>query len=170
MAKGTDEAELSGTPAPGDFDLQAWIEGATGNRRAVTLYSDLAANADVDVLAARIDEARKTGASVDELRDLEAQRKAAAQRVIDSAVDFVVEGLTGDGIRRITETFGDDVTDDDKALAVLARQIVQPEGITVEFLRLMQERLPSQFARLLQTATQATQEFTGVTAPFSRRS
>ena len=148
------------------FDLEAWVRGVTNNRRAVTIYSDAAGNAEIDLLEAREREARLSGAKTAELRKIVSERHAVAQRVADSALDVVFEGRTSDAINRATaEAKAAGLSGNDLMAAIMAPQIVEPAGMTAEMLSTIAKQGPGQFARLLATWKAVTEE-SGVTIPF----
>lgn len=147
------------------FDLEAWLNGLSRLRRAVTLYSDLGANAELDVLRTRETELRESGASRDEIEEVAARRRQVAKRITDSAVDVVLEGRSAEWLnemRRKVTAEGKEPTAG--LLEIIAAQIVQPEGITADVLAVINEKSPGQMANLMNQWKQLQTE-SGVELP-----
>ena len=148
------------------FDLEAWVQGMTPVRRSVTIYGDMAGNADIGILESRIREARLAGADTKEIRALETNKRAVAKHVADSALDFVFEGRSADWIRRATKDAQEAGVEDAEILyRVMCGQIVEPSGVTPKLIGDIAAVDGGQFANLLAMWKQTNAE-AGVDIPF----
>ncbi|TYP82075.1 hypothetical protein [Blastococcus xanthinilyticus] len=158
-------AEISdATPEldPDTFDLNAWIGGVTGTVRAVTLYqrSDLLA-----VIDGLQRELRLAELVADEDRGMnDASPDGIRQRIEETAREFEasglvfkVEGRSDESRERIAKRLKkQNVTDAETVvLHQLADAVVEPKGITVDFLRRLQETSEPQLKMLLTAASLA---------------
>ena len=159
-----DEKDLAESVAA--FDLAAWVRGITPLRRAVTIYGDLVANAEIDVLESREREARLSGAKSTELRKIVAKRKETAQRLADAALDVVFEGRTGDAVKRASASAKEaGLTGTALVSAVMSAQIVEPVGMSADVLDQIAETSPGQYAKLMSMWKQVNED-SGINLPF----
>ena len=164
----TEEAAMNEAVAA--FDLEAWINGMTNIRRAVTIYADMAGNAEIDALNGREKELRLSGASTKEIRAVVEQRRQVAARVASSALDVVFEGRTATALAAVSKDAKDAGLDGvDLVYEVMASQIVEPAGFDADLLAQIAENYPAQYAQLLATWRQVNEE-AGVSIPFSQGS
>ena len=113
------------TVTPETFDLAAWIAGVTPVQRTVTLYARGDLFADLSALETRYDEAKRA-ANVDDMRALKEQMREVA--------DMDERGIDGD----------------QATLEQLAAQITAPEGLTVDMLATLRDRIEPQVVALVQ--------------------
>jgi hypothetical protein len=147
-------------------DLAVWAKGITPLRRAVTIYGDLVANAELDVLEAREREARLSGAKTTELREIVSQREETAQRLADTALDVVFESCTADALKQSSAAAKEAGLEGTSLVsAVMANQIVEPAGMTAELLDQIAETLPGQYAKLMAMWKQVNED-SGLNLPF----
>ena len=156
------------TEAVADFDLAAWIAGMTKVRRAVTIFKDLAANAEIDVLRQRIATARLAGDPDHVIAYLEQDVRDIVNAIRDSALEIVVEGRTADWIDRTNEQLKDEgITDErERAYRIIAAAIVIPEGFTADMVRTIHECSPAQYQAIVTAFNEANVQG-AATAPFS---
>lgn len=163
-------AQTEAAPTVQDFDLAAWIEGATPMRRAITIYSDLGAHAEVDLLEARILEAEHGNAMPEEIRRLKEEKSQAMRRVKDSALDIVMEAWPPGKARTFLQALSKKLSDEEKGRQLLAAQIVQPPGVTATFIKQLEEHLPTEYAGILVRYAEMQRDSGAISAPFSQES
>ena len=165
-------------PTVEDFDPAAWLSGATGTQRSVTIYGrgDLIAEVDELDRQARLardapDTDRALGDSTPE--SLEERRDALYAEFEASAVNVRVQGRSEAWLLAIQKRLKKaGIAADDKTgewtLHYLAEAIVTPKGIDVAWLRQFREMSESQYNRLVQAFIAACGAPPAVTLPFSR--
>lgn len=138
------------TVTPETFDLAAWIAGVTPVQRTVTLYARGDLFADLSALENRYDEAKRA-ANVDDMRGIKEQMREVAARIKASALDITVQGRSADWVQRFRKDCEDRGVDGDQAtLEQLAAQITAPEGLTVDMLATLRDRIEPQVVALVQ--------------------
>lgn len=119
------------------FNMADWVSGVTSVRRSDTIYQRGDLLADVDVLKNRWLNAKLKGDSKTQAK-LMRQMKPLVEQIERTALDVVVEGRSQDWIDEFRSTIKEhnpDITDDDVNIAQVAAQIVQPEGLDLEFVQ-----------------------------------
>lgn len=135
---------------PETFDLAAWIAGVTPVQRTVTLYARGDLFADLSALETRYDEAKRA-ANVDDMRALKEQMREVADQIRASALDITVQGRSADWVQRFRKDCEERGLDGDQAtLEQLAAQITAPEGLTVDMLATLRDRIEPQVVALVQ--------------------
>ena len=148
------------------FDLAAWVEGLTPMRGAVTVYGDMAGNAEIGILDSRIKEARLAGAKAEELLALNENKRRIAARVAETALDVVFEARSQDWVNReINAGKKAGLKGVELERAVICKQIVEPAGITVGLLEQIAAVDGGQYA-LIKMGWKNTNEEAGVSVPF----
>lgn len=138
------------TVTPETFDLAAWIEGVTPVQRTVTLYARGNLFADLSALESRYDEAKRA-ANIDDMRALKEQMREVADQIRASALDVTVQGRSVDWVQRFRKDMEERGLDSDQAtLEQLAAQITAPEGLTVDMLATLRDRIEPQVVALVQ--------------------
>ena len=138
------------TVTPETFDLAAWISGVTPVQRTVTLYARGDLFADLSALENRYDEAKRA-ANVDDMRALKEQMREVADQIRASALDITVQGRSADWVQRFRKDMEERGVDGDQAtLEQLAAQITAPEGLTVDMLATLRDRIEPQVVALVQ--------------------
>ena len=162
---------------PATFDLDAWINGATSTVRAVTLYQrpDLMAEVDALQRELRIAEAipdEDRGMNDTTPAGIRSQLEQTAREFERSALVFKVESRSDGHRERIAKHLKKQgITDENEVvLHQLADAIIEPKGVTVDFLRKLQDRSEAQVKLLVVASTYANTEPPRVTVPFSNGS
>lgn len=138
------------TITPEAFDLAAWIAGVTPVQRTVTLYARGDLFADLSAIESRYDEAKRA-ANVDDMRTLKEQMREVADQIRASALDVTVQGRSADWVQRFRKDVEERGLDSDQAaLEQLAAQITAPEGLTVDMLATLRDRIEPQVVALVQ--------------------
>ncbi len=138
------------TVTPETFDLAAWIAGVTPVQRTVTLYARGDLFADLSALETRYDEAKRA-VNVDDMRALKEQMREVADQIRASALDITVQGRSADWVQRFRADMEERGIDGDQAtLEQLAAQITAPEGLTVDMLATLRDRIEPQVVALVQ--------------------
>ena len=135
---------------PQTFGRAAWIAGVTPVQRTVTLYARGDLFADLSALETRYDEAKRA-ANVDDMRDIKAQMREVADQIRASALDITVQGRSAEWVQRFRKDMDERGIDGDQAtLEQLAAQITAPEGLTVNMLATLRDRIEPQVVALVQ--------------------
>lgn len=138
------------TVTPETFDLAAWIAGVTPVQRTVTLYARGDLFADLSALETRYDEAKRA-AGVDDMRTLKEQMREVAAQIRASALDITVQGRSADWVQQFRKECEQRGIDGDQAtLEQLAAQITSPQGLTVDMLATLRDRIEPQVVALVQ--------------------
>ncbi len=151
---------------PEKFDLAAWIAGVRPARRATTVYARPDLLADLDLLAERY--ALTSPASPDR-PTLEQQMRDLREQVEASGLDIIVEARSEElrqTMAQALEKDGMKAADIDYQLAMIASQIIQPDGLDSATLKKLYEISPVQVAKIAQAATAANTEAPKVELPF----
>ena len=151
---------------PEKFDLAAWIAGVRPARRATTVYARPDLLADLDLLAERY--ALTSPASPDR-PTLEQQMRDLREQVEASGLDIIVEARSEELRQTMAQALEKDglkATDIDYQLAMIASQIIQPDGLDSATLKKLYEISPVQVAKIAQAATAANTEAPKVELPF----
>lgn len=153
------------TVTPGTFDLAAWIAGVTPVQRTVTLYARGDLFADMSALETRYDEAKRA-ANVDDMRALKGQMREVADQIRSSALDITVQGRSADWVQRFRKDCEDRGVDGDQAtLEQLAAQITAPEGLTVDMLATLRDRIEPQVVALVQAVATVNTQAPRISVP-----
>lgn len=162
---------------PADFDLNAWISGATSVVRAVTLYQrpDLIGAIDAlqrDLRVAELVPDEDRGMNDPTPEGIRQKIEAVAREFEKSALVFKVEGRSQDALERIEKRLKKQNVKDDRTITLhqLADAIIEPKGVTVDFLRKLQDTAETQLRMLLVAAGMANTEPPKVDVPFSSAS
>lgn len=169
--KPTTYFDVTDTDAVADFDLSAWIAGMTKVRRAVTIFKDLAANAEIDVLRQRIAIAKLGGDPDHVIAYLEQDVRDIVNAIRESALEIVVEGRTAEYLTRANDTLKNQGIDDEteRAYHIIADAIVIPEGFTADMVKTIHECSPAQYQAIVTAFNEANVQG-AATAPFSPES
>jgi hypothetical protein len=167
------------TPAldPQTFDLDSWISGVTGTVRAVTLYQRPDLIAEIDELQRQLriiesmpaEDRGMNDATPDSIR----QRIEQVARDFEaSALVFKVQGRSDEAREAIAKRLKkQNVTDEyTVVLHQLVDAIIEPQGVTVEFLRVLGERSEPQLKMLITASAMANFQPPKVDVPFSSAS
>lgn len=150
---------------PETFDLAAWIAGVTPVQRTVTLYARGDRFADLSALETRYDEAKRA-ANVDDMRALKEQMREVADQIKASALDITVQGRSADWVQRFRKDMEDRGVDGDQAtLEQLAAQITAPEGLTVDMLATLRDRIEPQLVALVQAVATVNTQAPRISVP-----
>jgi acylphosphatase len=118
---------------PQSFDLAAWIEGVNPVRHAVTIYQRGDLVADLDVVKARLNNA-KLAKNSKEIAALTKQARGIVEIIEQSSLDVVVEGWSEDRVKAFREPLKEQgLSDEEVTVRQVAAQVVSPEGFTAEF-------------------------------------
>jgi len=159
---------------PETFDLDAWLADAERPEHAVTVYQKAGLIADLDVLAAKIENADgddevdgpSMGGGTGKLR---AEYEALAKQFHDSALTVRVQSLTKDEQKAILEE-NKDLDATALGFVVLSRALVHPVASPDQLRKLNKVIGDAQFNRILQAFYQACGEMPVVSADFLPRS
>lgn len=153
------------TVTPETFDLEAWIAGVTPVQRTVTLYARGDLFADLSALENRYDEAKRA-ANVDDMRALKEQMREVAAQIKASALDITVQGRSADWVQRFRADLKERGIDGDQAtLEQLAAQITAPEGLTVDMLATLRDRIEPQVVALVQAVATVNTQAPRISVP-----
>lgn len=153
------------TVAAETFDLAAWIAGVTPVQRTVTIYSRGDLFADLSALETRYDEAKRA-ANVDDMRALKEQMREVAAQIKASALDITVQGRSADWVQRFRKDMDERGIDGDQAtLEQLAAQITAPEGLTVDMLATLRDRIEPQVVALVQAVATVNTQAPRISVP-----
>lgn len=150
---------------PETFDLAAWIAGVTPVQRTVTLYARGDLFADLSAIETRYDEAKRA-ANVDDMRALKAQMREVADKIRTSSLDVTVQGRSADWVQRFRKDMDERGVDGDQAtLEQLAAQITAPEGLTVDMLATLRDRIEPQVVALVQAVATVNTQAPRISVP-----
>lgn len=150
---------------PETFDLAAWIAGVTPVQRTVTLYARGDLFADLSALETRYDEAKRA-ANVDDMRAIKEQMHEVADQIKASALDITVQGRSAEWVQRFRKDCEDRGVDGDQAtLEQLAAQITSPEGLTVDMLATLRDRIEPQVVALVQAVATVNTQAPRISVP-----
>ena len=153
------------TVTPETFDLAAWIAGVTPVERTVTLYARGDLFAALSALETRYDEAKRA-ANVDDMRDLKDKMREVADQIKASALDITVQGRSADWVQRFRKDMDERGVDGDQAtLEQLAAQITSPEGLTVDMLATLRDRIEPQVVALVQAVATVNTQAPRISVP-----
>ena len=171
------EAELS--KQANALDLEAWINGVTGIERAVTLYSNMAVTAQIDILKTRIAELNQMQGDSGGRAKLREDLAELTRTQVESSIDVVLEGVSAEALARRWKTVDDakdaagkGISEEAKLCRVIAQQIKEPAGFNAGILETLNAKSPGQFGKILQAWKSVLEESNvqvkGITAPLSR--
>lgn len=174
----TDTSSGDATEAtPDDFDPAAWLAGATGTHRSVTVYARGDVMAELDELERQARIARQVPDDDRTLGDptpdtLLARREELYRQFTSSALTIRLEGRDEAHHRAIDKRLkkaGVASNDDEgeQTLAYLASAIVSPKGIDEAWLRAFRTKSESQYRSLVTAYVAACGAPPVVTLPFS---
>ena len=153
------------TVTPETFDLAAWIAGVTPVQRTITIYARGDLFADLSALETRYDEAKRA-ANVDDMRALKEKMREVADKIRASALDITVQGRSADWVQRFRKDCEDRGVDGDQAtLEQLAAQITAPEGLTVDMLATLRDRIEPQVVALVQAVATVNTQAPRISVP-----
>jgi len=162
---------------PATFDLNAWIGGVTPTVRAVTLYQRTDLLGEVDALQREL---RIAESIPDEDRGMTDEGPETIRRRLEqvarefeaSALTVKVQGRSDPHREQITKRLKKQGIDDPREVNLhqLADAVVEPAGMTVEFLRHLGDVAEAQLKLLFAAASLASFEAPRVDVPFSSRS
>lgn len=162
---------------PATFDLDAWIGGVTGTVRAVTIYQRPDLLGQIDELQRQLRVAESVPAEDRGMNDatpdgIRNQIEQIAREFEASGVVFKIEGRSDEARDRIKKRLKKQGVNDEETVVLhqLADAIVEPKGVTPEFLRKLQDKSETQLRMLLVTMGKATIEPPKVDVPFSSAS
>lgn len=177
-----DEHTEPDLPPPADFDLDAWFSGVRSTVRSCTIYQrgDLLAeieDAERQLTLLEADDADEYSmAETGSKESLNARIETMYQELVASGATFRIEARSPDWIKAkekevTTSAEAHGMSKEDKArLSVmhqLAGAIIEPKGVTVEFLERLAEVSFPQYAKLVSTYNQACLQAPVVSAPTS---
>jgi len=173
------DTDIDVTPEldPESFDLDAWIGGVTGTVRAVTLYQRSDLLGVIDELQRELRIAEQVPAEDRGMNDpgpdsIRQRIEQAAREFEASGVVFKVEGRSDEARDRIKKRLKKQGVTDEETVVLhqLADAIIEPKGVTPEFLRKLQDRSEAQLRMLLVAMGKAAIEAPKVDVPFSSAS
>ena len=155
---------------PETFDLDAWIDGAERTVRAVTVYQKAGLIADLDALAARIENAEREeavdgpgmGGGSGRLR---AEYAKLAEQFKASALTVRMKALTVDEKADIEKAHKDDT-----GAHILAASMVEPAITAEQILKLEKAIGNAQFRLIIQAYNRACEDEPTVSADFLPKS
>lgn len=155
-------------PTPQDFDVDAWLNDAERPARSVTVYQKAGLIAELDALAAQIENAEgeevdgpSMGGGVGTLR---AKYADLARKFHESALTVKVQSLTNqEQADLLKESSGDQV---DRGAVVLAEAIVSPKMTPAQVKRFNAVLGDAQFSRIMDAWHSACREAPEVSADF----
>jgi hypothetical protein len=125
--------------APGgdeDFDLAQWVEGVTPVTHAVALYARGDLLADLDLVTARIDQARREHRDNRTIAPLRERAKALADTIRASELDVVVQGWSQDRVEDFQRPLKEvGMSNEDVVIEQVCAQVVSPKGFTPDLYR-----------------------------------
>lgn len=153
---------------PQDFDVDAWLADAERPARSVTVYQKAGLIAELDALAAQIENAEgeevdgpSVGGGVGTLR---AKYADLARKFHESALTVKVQSLTNqEQADLLKESDGDQV---DRGAVVLAEAIVSPKMTPAQVKRFNAVLGDAQFSRIMDAWHSACREAPEVSADF----
>lgn len=162
---------------PASFDLDAWIGGVTGTVRAVTLYQKSNLVAEIETLQRELRIAESMSAEDRGMNDptpdgIRRQIEQVAREFESSTIVVKVEGRSDEARERIAKRLKKQgVTDEETVLLhQMADAIVEPKGITPEWLRKLWEASEPQYKMLLVAASLANYQPPQVNVDFLSKS
>lgn len=183
---GATEAEAApvepNLPPPEDFNPDAWFSGVRATERSATLYQrgDLLADIEETERALQLAEAEDSDdyalGDTPPVDALNARLEDLYQQLLDSGVTFRVQGRSAEWLEDVEKEVKRSPATNGMSKAAktaaanreqVARSIVQPEGITVEHLALLDQESGAQYRKLVGTFFQACSQAPQVTAPTS---
>ena len=168
------------TPDVETFDVRGWIRNTAPVTRSVTVYGRPDLMGEIEALDDRVVELQATEFDDDRLGYVSEAQKVAQQaeelrvQMHASALRFRFRGLKNGELEEIKAEFGreDDAPDGVGELdyRIMARQCVQPAGLSWEDFRTLHENFGAYFARTLMKTAQEAVMGGGVDVPFSSAS
>lgn len=158
-------AQAATDPDAEGFDLAAWVAGVAPVTHAVTLYARGDLLGDLDVLHARITNAK--GANQTKVvRELTKQAQEIAAQIEASALDVVVQGWAQDRVSAFQEDLkARGVEGEDLSIEQAAAQVVSPEGFTADMYRRLLDVIRPQAMQIAAAAVAANRRVPVVTVP-----
>jgi hypothetical protein len=176
---GLDDVAADETPDldPATFDLNAWISGARGTVRAVTIYQrpDLVGRVDElsrELRLAELVPAEDRGMNDPTPEGIRRELEQVAREFERSGLTIKIEGRSDEARDRIKKRLKKQGVSDEETVLFhqLADAIVEPQGVTPEFLRTLGEKSEPQLKKLLVASGLANYEPPKVDVPFSSAS
>ena len=152
------------------FNLLEWAQGVRPIKRAVPLYQRLDLLAERDILGAELKDAQLAG-DADAVTDLSMRIRALTDEIKGTSVTVILTGVTASRYSEIIDegkARTDVVTAEDLVAYQIAAQIVEPEGFDYETLKVLDDLMPVQMAKIGTAWTQINQTTPDVeaTIPF----
>ena len=170
-------------PLPEDFDLDAWMSGVRSTVRSVTIYQRGDLLAEIEETERQIQLAGAPDAEEFGMEDagagaevLNARLDAAYKALLASGVTFKVEARSNDWLEDIHSSVtqaseGRSLTKEERLsianMRQLAGAIIEPQGVTYEHLKGLEQASGAQYRKLLAAFFQANAVAPVVTAPTS---
>lgn len=157
---------------PDQFDFDAWLEGASQKRTRcrVTLKAGIpAAVEDIDQQIGEKSRLPETEELRRELCDLAAERQRLVDELESSYVTWRFRDLVPSDTDAVDAEMGDRDDREERSLRLIARQVIEPDGIDYDRLRLMAEsdKVPVATFRVIVETALAARDATSVDVPFS---
>lgn len=144
------EAEPDTEHNPEGFNILAWAQGIRPIKRVVTLYQRLDLLADRDLAGSELRDAQLAG-DEERAEELRAQVRELTDQIKASAVNIVLQGVTQSRFQEILEEAQRNktvVTPADVLLYQMAAQIVEPAGLDWQTLKVIDDQMPVQAAKI----------------------
>ena len=169
-------------PLPEGFDLNAWFSGIRKTIRSCNVYARGDLLADIEDTERRLQLVEADDADEYSMADagskdaLNARLDAMYKELLASGVTFRIEARSPDWIKAkekevTTSSESHGLSKDDKArlstMHQLADAIIEPAGVTVEHLQMLESESFPQYAKLFSTYNQACSQAPVVSAPTS---
>lgn len=149
-------------PAPEDFDVEAWLSGASLREKHVTVYGDGAGYGQLEELLERYEQALDDAeddeslGAVSSREQFRTEYEALRQRVEASRRTFIVRAATSKQTKAVRDRLGDDATEFEVGVALVAASCVQPKLTTEQAERMADLIGIGQMSRLIAAANEAT--------------
>ena len=162
MSKKGDAFTKPADPEPEDFDVEAWLSGATLPERSVVVYGDGAGYAELQELLERYEQAEDAADDEESLADVgkrgefRQQYEALRERVEKSRRAFRVRAVTGKQSKELREHLGDDATEFEVGVALVAAACVKPKLTQQQAERMADAIGIGQMTLLINAANEAT--------------
>jgi hypothetical protein len=157
-ALGAPQAE----PEPEDFDVEAWLDNSSRPERSVTVYGDGKGYAELQELQERYEalddqaEGDESLGAVGAREQFRTEYDTIRQRVEASKRSFRVRAVTEDKMKAIRDRMGEDATEHEVGMAVLAAGCVRPKLTEAQAKRLSDRIGIGQVTLLIMAANEAS--------------
>ncbi len=141
------------------MSVDAWIDGAQRTHHSVTLYQRADLVAELDDISRRIDLAKASPDSDDELEELTGRWVAVGREFTASAMTVTVKGLTAAEVASIRADAVAGKADEREQMArIISAAVVDPPMDPAQVLRLEEAVGENQLALIIQAWQAASQE------------